>query len=62
MKIVKVKLFKERRSGDLETSIVTLNVPERCNPASVIKNYVERINKNRLTKIYWYEILELISC
>ncbi|HEL2507184.1 hypothetical protein [Streptococcus suis] len=60
MKIVKVKLFKERRSGDLETSVVNLNVPGRCRPASVVKNYIERINKNRLTKIYWYEILEVI--
>lgn len=60
MKTVKVKLFKERRSGEIETSIVTLNVPGRYKPASAIKDYIERINRNRLTKIYWYEILEVI--
>ncbi|HEM3538676.1 TPA: hypothetical protein U1B50_000114 [Streptococcus suis] len=60
MKIVKVKLFKERRSGDLETSVVDLNVPSRYKPASVVKDYIARKNKNNLSKIYWYEILEVI--
>ena len=60
MKTVKVKLFKERRSGEIYTSIVTLNVPGRYKPASVIRDYIERINRNRLSKIYWYEILEVI--
>ncbi|CYU13477.1 hypothetical protein HO609_02110 [Streptococcus suis] len=60
MKTVKVKLFKERRNGDLETSVVHLNVSGRYKPASVVRDHIERINKNRLTKIYWYEILEVI--
>ena len=62
MKIVKVKLFKEQRSGDLKTSVVNLNVPKRYKPASIIKDYIARHNKERLSKIYWYEILELTSC
>ena len=62
MKIVKVKLFKEQRNGDLKTSVVNLNVPKRYKPASIIKDYIARHNKERLSKIYWYEILELTSC
>ncbi|HEL1668987.1 TPA: hypothetical protein U0949_000179 [Streptococcus suis 2651] len=60
MKIVKVKLFKERRSGELETSVVNLNVPGRYKPVSIVKDYIARNNKNRLSKIYWYEILEVM--
>ena len=61
MKTVKVKLFKVRRNGALKTSVVNLNVPGRYKPASAVKDHIERVNKNSLTKIYWYEILEVIS-
>lgn len=61
IKTVEVKIFKERRNGELKESVIALNVPGRYKPASIIKTYIERVNKNSLSKIYWYEIVRVVN-
>lgn len=61
MKIIEVKIFKERRNGDLTESVIKLNVPGRYKPASIARDYIDKFNKKSFSKIYWYQILEVTS-